>query len=233
MQSKNSILFFILSLLFYFSWSPVWAESDSGGEGEQKQVERETETPSTSSVEYGASFIYSTLDLWVMPKWGGQFYRKVEDTSWQLEYLKGTLSYDFIIDDLGKLSEQKLILSRKGYWDSFYWMAGLYYSKLEATIGFELLTGISSSFTPVANLLTIETLGAVFGIGNQWNFGKRWFLGIDWIQGFIPLYNIDTDSDFFKYSTDSSDRETVDDVLKLVKYMPSMTFLKLSIGLRF
>jgi hypothetical protein len=233
-------IIYVLLACFYclsaFAEKSTPAGESTPAPKEEKVAATESKTEPQSHDQYfNLGLMYSFIDLWVTPKWGIDLAYRTKDVEWEFEYTNGTLSYDFLIDDIGIIKEERFTLNRKSFAgdSSFYWAFGLYYSQFEAKIGASYLSSITSSLTAQANLLTIRSVGIMSGIGNKWNLSRRFYLGIDWFQIFAPIYNIETDSDFFKYSTDSSDRDKVDKALKFVKYIPGFVLFKLSLGFNF
>ena len=183
---------------------------------------------------YFALLNYSPLDLLIPSKIGATFgVISNADKTWELEYLRGSMSIPFIIEDLGKLTDQRISLIRRSYGvNSFNFNYGLSYFSLKLHIGDELLNKISGVY-PSYDVVDLRSIGFNIGVGNRWIFQKNITFGVDWFEWSQPVYVINKKSTFLDYATDPQDRDDMEAAIKVLSYFPRLTFLKLQFGMTF
>lgn len=176
---------------------------------------------------------YSYLDLWIPGKQGITFgYRFDESATLELEYLTGEYSFAaFLIDDLGKFSDKRLSLLYRSYnkRNSFNWLYGLFYEKVEIYLGSEFLEGVTD-FDPKVDLVDIQTAGITWGLGNRWQFKSGFALGVDWFVINIPLVTLNKEAAYFSSSASQKDKDKVDDTMSTIAKFPTFSVIKFQIG---
>ena len=186
--------------------------------------------------KYFGHIEYSHFDLIIPGKYGGAIglIQNVNNT-WELEYLRGSLSVPFLVKDLGSMSDERISLTRRSYFgsNSFNLYYGLTYFRFAIHLGDDLLNRVSGGTYPSIDLIELETLGVNLGIGNRWAIDKRVTFGIDWISWFQPLVTTKRESPYLDYATDPDDRDNVDTALRIISYFPRLSFLKLQLGVQF
>lgn len=190
-----------------------------------------------SESNYFAFADYSLIDLVIPNKYGatiGLF--QDADRSWELEYLRGSVSVPFIISDLGEMTDQRISLIRRSYAgrNSFNVSYGFSYFDFSMHIGDDMLGRITAGAYPSSiDLIRLQSLGFNLGIGNRWTFNRNITLGIDWIAWSQPVLITKKDSAFLDYASNSEDKDDVEKGLNTVSYFPRLTFLKVQFGILF
>lgn len=185
---------------------------------------------------YFALVNYSPLDMLIPSKIGltlGSI--RTADKTWELEYLRGSVSVPFFVKDLGAMTDQRISLIGRSYFggNSFNFSYGLSYFDFSIQLGDEILNRVSAGNYPSIGLIEIESVGFNLGIGNRWSFDKNITLGVDWISWEQPLINTRRKSAFVDYASNPNDKDNVDTAIKIISYLPRFTLLKLQFGVLF
>ena len=191
---------------------------------------------SRENFNYFGYVTYSPLDLIIPSKIGATIgLNGNADSTWELEYLKGSISVPFLVKDLGKMSDERISIIRRSYLgtNSFNFSYGLSYYDFTLHLGDALLSRMTYGKYPSIDLVEIQSLGFNIGIGNRWTFAKNISFGVDWISWSQPVYTISRKSEFLKYATNQQDRADVDKGLRAIAYFPRLTLLKLQLGVTF
>lgn len=186
--------------------------------------------------DYLALLNYSPVDLLIPSKQGITLgLIRDADKTWELEYLSGSISVPFIVEDLGKMSDTRISLIGRSYFgsNSFNFSYGLSYFDFLLHLGDKLLNRVSGGSYPSLDLIGVQSVGFNIGIGNRWTFKHNITLGIDWISWMQPLQITSKRSTFLDYATNEEDRDDVDKAITLISYMPRFAFLKLQLGILF
>lgn len=156
------------------------------------------------------------------------------DYTWELEYLKSSVSVPFLVDDIGEMTDERLSVIRRNYFgtETFNLSYGLSYNRFKVHIGSKYLAYIATNI-PDVDLMQIDSLGFNVGIGNRWIFANRWMVGVDWVSWAQPVFTIKYNNKYSDYSTDEDSKDTVDTVAKLIRWVPRITLLKLQVGYSF
>lgn len=185
--------------------------------------------------EYFATLNYAPIDL-VLPSKLGITAGWVSDgdKTWELEYMKSSLSVPFIIEDLGEMTDERLSLIRRNYFDTetFNLSYGLSYYKFKLHIGNKYLSSVVSN-APDVDLIRVESLGFNIGIGNRWIFSNRWMVGVDWISWAQPVVTTRKNNKFADFASNESDKDASETLVKLVTWVPRISLLKLQVGYSF
>jgi len=188
------------------------------------------------NADYYALLNYSPFDLIVPSKFGvtlGSI--ETVDTTWELEYLKGSLSAPLFIQDLGSMSDARISVIKRSYSDrdSFNFSYGLSYYDFSLHLGDALLNRVTGGSYPSMDVVKIESLGFNLGLGNRWTFSKNVTLGVDWISWSQPVFVTNRKSPYLDHANNQEDRDDVDKAMKLISYFPRFTFLKVQLGILF
>lgn len=156
------------------------------------------------------------------------------DYTWELEYLKSSVSVPFLVDDIGEMTDERLSVIRRNYFgtETFNLSYGLSYNRFKVHIGSKYLAYIATNI-PDVDLMQIDSLGFNVGIGNRWIFSNRWMVGVDWVSWAQPVFTTKYNNKYSDYSTDEDSKDTVDTVAKLIRWVPRITLLKLQVGYSF
>jgi hypothetical protein len=179
---------------------------------------------------------YSPIDLLIPGKIGLTVgWIQDVDRTLELEYLRGSISVPFIIEDLGKMTEQRISLIRRSFMgnNSFNFSYGLSYFDFSIHLGDKLLNRLSGGTYPSVDLVDIESVGFNLGLGNRWSFNHNITFGIDWISWAQPMVVTKKQSAFLTYASNSQDRDDVEGGIKFISYFPRLTLLKLQLGILF
>ena len=179
---------------------------------------------------------YAPLDLIIPSKIGFTLGLISDaDTSWELEYLRGSVSVPFVVDDLGSMADQRISLIRRSYFsgNSFNIGYGLSYYDFKVNLGSDILNRLTSGAVPEIDLIKIQALGFNLSLGNRWHFDHNITLGVDWISWSQPVVVTKEDSVFLDYVTNPQDRDDVDTAIKFTSYFPRFSFFKIQLGILF
>lgn len=247
---------YLFIFLFLFSQA-IFAESSSGS-GENitdkaleytnkalnvvgdsvKAVNTELNSTRTSreKSKYFAIGSYSAADLIIPGKWGVTAGKVLNaDKTYELEYLRGSLSIPFFIDNLGGMTEQRLSFIARSYfgYNSFNVGYGITYNDFSIKYGSDLLNRISGSYPSSVESLSIKTLGVNFSIGNRWQISDNIIFGLDWFSWSQPITEIERKNDFTKYATNQNDKDESEKAARSISYLPRFAVLKLQLGISF
>lgn len=186
--------------------------------------------------EYFASADYSPFDLLIPHKYGLTLGLTVDaDRSWELEYLKGSVSVPFMVGDLGSMTDQRFSLIRRSYFstNSFNLSYGISYFDFALHLGDELLRGMTGGAYRSVDLVGVQAFGFNFAVGNRWSIWRQITLGVDWFSWAQPLYITQQKSAFLDYAHDYEDRARVEKALSVMSYFPRFALTKIQIGYLF
>lgn len=188
-----------------------------------------------SQSEYFVIGNYAPVDL-VLPSKFGITAGLVSDAdhTWELEYLKSSVSVPFLVEDIGEMTDERFSLIRRNYFgtETFNLSYGLSYYKFKVHIGNKYLASVATT-VPEVDLLRVDSLGFNIGIGNRWIFSNRWTAGVDWISWSQPVVTNRKNNKFDDFSNDNGYKDTIDTAIKLIKWVPRITVLKLQVGYTF
>lgn len=180
---------------------------------------------------------YAPLDLLIPSKLGASagFVREGGRTTWELEFLRGSISVPFLIKDLGEMTDTRISLIGRSYGgrNSFNFNYGLSYFDFSMTLGNQLLNRVSGGAYPALDLVRIQALGFHLGLGNRWVFQKNFTFGVDWITWDQPVFVTNRQSAFLNANANPGDKQDVETAMNLISYFPRLGFLKLQLGLSF
>jgi len=174
---------------------------------------------------------FSYIDTWLFGKLGLRTSYGNRSRSFDLAFERASYSADLIISDLGRITDQRLLLSTRSFISngSFNIQYGLSYESLEISLGSEYTDSLLGRY----DLVKIDTLNLMWGIGNRWVQKSNWILGVDWFRIFIPITTINEDIGFLDNTTDEDDQDDIQEVVDVIKKIPKFTLLHFEIGYRF
>jgi hypothetical protein len=174
---------------------------------------------------------YQPLTLWIPGKLALS-YTHLFNKKWATEFEYATASKSASIggEDIGKLSEKRMVLQARYFTgNSFNLMFGVFSNDLKA----ELSGSIISSITTADDLLRVETQGITFGIGNRWQFDNGLSFGVDWFRiNYASFKNKVTDK-VSEHLTDQDDKDDLEDTIDKLKNIPTLVLFGLSLGYSF
>lgn len=189
-----------------------------------------------AKTNYFSLLNYSPLDL-ILPNKIGVTAGVVSDpsTTWELEYLRASVSVPFVVNDLGATTDQRISVIRRSYGERnhFNFGFGISYFDFSVHIGDEMLSRLTAGSYPDIDLLQIQSLGFNLSLGHRWILGKGITLGADWFSWAQPVFVLKKKNAFLHYATNQEDRDDVDKAIKLITYVPRLAFLKLQLGYSF
>lgn len=207
-------------------------EKSSKAIGNEAKAETKPESRSRDGL---VSIHYAPFDFILPSKIGGTLgWRSAEKKSWEFEYTRGSVAIPFLIKDLGKLEEDRFTLARRwGGIEGFGFSLGVFYHRFKIHIGDELLNRLSNGTYPSVDLLAIEGIGAMLGLGYRWVFKQSIVLGLDLFSWSQPLITTKRQAAFLDVVSNQNDRDNIDSALKVMQYFPRFSALKLSLGYAF
>lgn len=190
------------------------------------------ESPSKTKT-FSLGYAASPLSLWVPFKHGPYFGVRLSEASMmELGYFRGAVKVPFF-SDIGGFEDRQIYLIYRGFSDSFNWHVGLNHVTYSAKIGDELLSRVTAGSVPSVELLEIQNLAVTAGLGHRWQIGDWLSLGVDWIALNIPVVNLKSETGFLDQATNQSDKDNVDKFVSVLKRFPTLTLLKLQLGVTF
>ena len=176
---------------------------------------------------------YSIFETWVMSKYGltlGYVYSP--SSVFELEYMRGSLGFSALGLDIGKIEEQRLSLLWRSYGkrNAFGLVMGLYYNKLEAYLGDELLKSVSGNSNAKIDLMELNTIGASWGLGNRWQSKRGFVWGADWFTIHVPLVTLKESTPYIDATNNSTDRDNAKSTFNTLKRIPEFAVAKIQLG---
>lgn len=223
----------------------LWQKTQEKGKNLLKAGEREAEKVSENfggtrtrreQSRHQILGTYSLLDTWIPSKWGASYaFTPSPRGSWEIEYLRGTLSIPFIIEDFGKITDQRLSVFYRSYSDrnSFSFLYGINYSSFKAQLGIDYLSTVSGGNVGQVDLVAIETLGLTWGVGNRWQLNNNVLIGLDWFTIYIPVITLESQADFLSANASEKRKEEIRDALDVIERIPTFAALKFQLGIAF
>jgi hypothetical protein len=186
---------------------------------------------SDSESTWGVYGTYSYLDLWLPSKLGLVVSYGDNNRVYELAYQSASYSFDYIVDDLGKWTDKRIHLTTRSHtWgSSFNFQYGAYYNSFSIDLGSNLTRLVGAQY----DVIKIETVGAMFGVGNRWTWDNGLSIGSDWFRIFYPLAVVGEDTSFLDKTDDAGDKSDVQKVVDIVKSTPTITLVHFEIGYRF
>ena len=178
---------------------------------------------------------YSFFDTWIPGKYGATYaFNASPSGSWEVEYLRGSISVPFFIEDLGKITDQRLTLMYRSFSqrNSFSFLYGANYSSFKFQLGPDYLATITGGNASTFDVVSVETLGITWGMGNRWQINKA-IISFDWFVINIPVVVLESEAPFLEATASESSKEDIRDVLDIIEKFPTLAILKFQLGFSF
>ena len=230
----NKVVLTLLGLCLSIS---TFAETnDSNINGLKPEVEKVDnaqellEASTTNTKQWGILGTYAYADTWLPGKLGFTGSYGDEKRVYEFAYQKAQYSFDFIIDDLGEVKDQRFHLTTRSHtWSgSFNFQYGLYYNSISAKLGTTYTDILGASI----DLLSVRTLGVVWGVGNRWKLKNGIIIGADWFKVFWPLKVLEQ-SDDVDNAPSSKEKDDAQDLIDTMAKVPTFSVGHFEIGYRF
>jgi hypothetical protein len=151
----------------------------------------------------------------------------------ELSYQTAQVGLNASWGDIGSFSETLVSLdARRSEGGSFNWLFGLARQSYEAHLGSTLLRSVSNG-AKALDLVRTETLDAHLGLGNRWQFSNGAAFSADWLTINIPFLTLKSESPASDQVTNADDKQKIDDILKLMRSLPTGSVIRLTIGYSF
>jgi hypothetical protein len=216
-----------------FALTSAVAEDDIGelNVGGVEEVEEVVEVVDNSTKRWAAFGTFAYVDTWLPGKLGATASYGTDERVYEFAYQRASYSFDFVIDDLGKITDQRLHLTTRSftYGGTFNYQYGLSYNTLKIKLGNAYTEFLSSN----EDSLTVDTLNIVWGVGNRWKFGDNWQVGADWFKIFWPVLTVNENTDFIDDTNDADDEDDAQELVDTIKRVPTFTFVHFEVGYRF
>lgn len=179
---------------------------------------------------------YSPMDLMIPSKYGGTLgFVADESTTLEFEYLQGSLSLPFIIDNLGEMKDEKFSIIARSYSSgkAFNVSYGITYFKFRIKLGSKYLSAATNSNSEI-ELIDQDAIGFNLGVGHRWILGPGFTFGVDWISWNQPVSVTRKNAPILDNSgLSQQDKDNINAPLKLLSYVPRLVFLKIQLGFTF
>jgi hypothetical protein len=155
-------------------------------------------------------------------------------SSLEAEYLSGSYGLSFSKLDIATFSEK--IISAKYRWytgNSFNLFLGGGERKYKFSVGNDLLAFATNQPFSSFPSLVVENQVMVLGLGNRWQYDNGFTLGFDWLELIIPVGKGRIENSTLDNFKDEKDRDNTEKFLKLLRYAPTVTVLKIALGYTF
>ena len=185
---------------------------------------------------WGVTGNYSLMEMWVLTKWGlSASYTNNPAWTYELEYANGSLGWGYFGIDIGRIKEERVSVLARSFSkrNSFNFLYGVFYNKLDFRLGKELLDAANAANSNEFDSAEVTLAGLTWGFGNRWHTRKGYIVGIDWLTINLPFSVIQQHAPFLKRSQDENDRKDFKDSLDFIKRFPSIGVLKFQVGLTF
>lgn len=186
--------------------------------------------------QYTASYTGSILGLAVPFKHGPSL-GWIVDRNWTIEasYFSGHLGFGTGFLSVGAFRENLIAVQARYYpRNSFNWIFGLSRQSYDAKLGSDLIRNLSGGSIPSdVDVVKVATVGLQLGFGNRWQWENGFSLGVDWLVLNFPFQTLKSDAPFLSYVNNQDDRAKVEDVLRIMRYIPTGAIAKIALGYSF
>jgi len=179
---------------------------------------------------------YSFFETWVLTKYGMTVaYNRSPSSTYEFEFAKGSVGFGVFGLDIAKLEEQRLALRWRTYCqrNTFNMNYGIYYNKLSARLGSELLDSVSGGPKTSVELLELSTVGVSWGLGHRWQTKGGFIWGADWLTIHMPVFVVKESTPYMDANVSQSDRNAADDTWRELKRFPEFAVIKAQLGFSF
>lgn len=184
---------------------------------------------------YLAAISYAPIDFPIPSKIGiTAGLVKSQYQTWELEYMRGSLSVPGGFRDLGSITDTRVgLIGRTFFGDSLHIAYGVSYFDFNATVGDALMNSLSGGTYPNIDAMTVQGFGFNVGFGNTWVIQRDITIGVDWLTWAQPLFVTKRSSDYVNYTTSENDKKNVEDTMKVVSYLPRFAAVNIHVGMLF
>lgn len=210
-------------------------------EGTEKAAEKVEQTLSEARENRGSrGFVitgnYSYVDLIIPSKYGVTVgYVKDASDTFELDYMRGSISTGWLGVDIGSITEQRLALLWRSYnqRNTFNFQMGVHYNQFRVHIGDELLRRVTGNPAVDITVMEFQTLGVSWGLGNRWTTKGGFVWGFDWLQLHIPVTTLKEKTPYTEYATNQEDKDDAETASKIIRNFPRIVALKIQLGASF
>lgn len=231
MKIKNSFFTLLLTTNIVLAEESKKEEPKEPVKQEARKQVEDLSSELVSKKQWGAFFTYAYLDTWLPGKIGLTATYGDERRTFEFAYQQASYSFDFLIDDLGKISDRRAHLTTRSFpgEKSFNFQYGLFYNSLEVSLGNAYTQTVGDKY----DLLRIDTAGVMWGLGNRWNWDSGLSVGADWFKVFWPLTVLNQDTKFIDEAANSDEKDDVQELVDGITKLPTFTFVHFELGYRF
>lgn len=194
------------------------------------------EAPAAETRRFNVAGQLTPLGLYVPFKYGLSASYKINDRwSATLEGLTGSFGANFYIANLGSIEERRLsaLLRHKPGTKYFQLIYGLSHQRTSIDVGSDITSRFSGGTLPGEyRVLSVESITANLGFGHHWVSDTGVSVGIDWAVLYWPIANTSVKSDVLEVA-EGEDRNAASNALDILKRVPSLALLNLSVGYSF
>lgn len=179
---------------------------------------------------------YSYIDLIIPSKWGVTLgYVHDAANTFELDYMRGSISTGWLGIDIGSITEQRLSLLWRTYAqrNTFNFQLGVHYNQFKIHIGDELIGRVPGAPAFDYTFMEYQTLGLSWGLGNRWVSKNGFVWGFDWFQIHLPLSTLKQNTPYLDAVSNNEDREDADTAGKIIRHVPRLVALKFQLGFSF
>jgi len=179
---------------------------------------------------------YSLFEMWVLTKYGVTVgYNRSPSSTYEFEYMRGSLGFGYFGLDIGKISEERFALLWRSYGrrNSFSFVSGLYYNKLDVHLGSDLLASVSGQDRAKVDIMELQTVGLSWGVGNRWQTSGGFVWGADWLVLNVPVWIVKQEHPFIDSSNSAEARDDANDTMRILRRIPAVAALKIQLGVSF
>lgn len=179
---------------------------------------------------------YSYFDLWVPSKVGvAAVYNHAVSDSFEIQFDRGSVGFDYFNISLGKVSDDRisLIWRRFNQRNSFNYFVGLHHTSYKIRLGDDLLKTVGATQRGAVEMMEISELGPTIGFGNRWQSKSGIVWSFDWLTLNFPLWTLKSRTPFLDSTSNSSAQKDVQDVLRVLKNVPTGAVVKIHLGYAF
>jgi len=184
------------------------------------------------SKKWSAYGSYSYFDTWLPGKMGASATYGDKDRTYELAFQTARYGLDIFVSGLGSITDSRIHLTTRSFpWSgSFNYQYGIVYNSFQVKLG--------DSFTASAvgasvDVLKVQSIGAMWGLGNRFKISKSFRMGVDWFKIFVPLKVLNKQDDYIDSTTDANKKSDAKDVIDILSKTPTFSLLHLELGYQF
>ncbi len=228
---KTILIGLMLSTTAVAANDPAMTAESSSTSAEDSPSLTSAESRDASNVTLSYTIFSTGL---ILPKRGPALsYISSRNWTFELEYLKGDVGLGYKGVNFASF-EEELLLGQIRYYGGnlFNVFFGFGERRYTLDIGSDRAETLAPD-APNARLLEVRNQVIDFGIGNRWQWEKGFTFGIDWLALIIPVGKGSVDAPLTDYIEDDDYRENTRTVLRVLRYIPTVTAFKAHLGWTF